>query len=137
MPAGLLITLGIASVVQAGVIGPLNGGPHGFSEIFYGLASQWNNNGSAFGGLTGATNFYDLLGGSAMAIGRFVIIIPVLALAGTLAKQQTRPVENSMPTGAPIFIGLLIGTVVLIGALNFFPALALGPIAEALTGGLS
>jgi potassium-transporting ATPase potassium-binding subunit len=137
MPVGLLITLGIASVVQAGVIAPLNGGPHGFSEIFYGLASQWNNNGSAFGGLTGATNFYDLVGGVAMALGRFAIIIPVLALAGTLAKQQTRPVENSMPTGAPIFIGLLIGTVVLIGALNFFPALALGPIAEALTGGLS
>ena len=61
MPVGLLITLGIASVVHAGVIGPLNAGPHGFSEIFYGLASQWNNNGSAFGGLTGATNFYDCL----------------------------------------------------------------------------
>jgi K+-transporting ATPase ATPase A chain len=137
MPAGLLITLGIAVVVHAGVIGPLNGGPHGFSEIFYGLASQWNNNGSAFGGLTGATNFYDIVGGTAMALGRFAIMVPVLALAGTLAKQQTRPVENSMPTGAPIFIGLLIGTVVLIGALNFFPALALGPIAEALTGGLS
>jgi K+-transporting ATPase ATPase A chain len=136
MPVGLLITLGIASVVHAGVIGPLNAGPHGFSEIFYGLASQWNNNGSAFGGLTGATNFYDLVGGSAMALGRFAIIVPVLALAGTLAQQKTRPVEHSMPTDAPIFVGLLIGTVMLIGAINFFPALALGPLAEAFTGGL-
>jgi K+-transporting ATPase ATPase A chain len=136
MPVGLLITLGIASVVHAGVIGPLNAGPHGFSEIFYGLASQWNNNGSAFGGLTGATNFYDLVGGAAMALGRFAIIVPVLALAGTLAQQKTRPVEHSMPTDAPIFVGLLIGTVMLIGAINFFPALALGPLAEAFTGGL-
>ena len=62
--------------MHAGVIGPLNAGPHGFTEIFYGLASQWNNNGSAFGGLTGATNFYDLVGGIAMALGRFPIIIP-------------------------------------------------------------
>jgi K+-transporting ATPase ATPase A chain len=136
MPAGLLITLGIASVVHAGVIGPLNAGPHGFSEIFYALASQWNNNGSAFAGLTGATTFYNLVGGAAMALGRFAIIVPVLALAGTLARQKARPVEHSMPTDAPIFVGLLIGTVMLIGAINFFPALALGPLAEAFTGGL-
>ncbi len=72
-----------------------------------------------------------------MAMGRFLIIVPVLALAGTLARQQTRPVgEGTMPTDAPIFIGLLVGTVIFVGALNFFPALALGPIAEALTGRL-
>jgi K+-transporting ATPase ATPase A chain len=137
MPAGLLIMAAVAVIVHAGKIAPLNGGPHGFSEIFYALASQWNNNGSAFGGLTGATRFYDLLGGVAMGAGRFLIIVPVLALAGTLARQQTRPVsEGTMPTDAPIFIGLLVGTVVFVGALNFFPALALGPIAEALTGGL-
>jgi K+-transporting ATPase ATPase A chain len=137
MPVGLLITLGIASVVHDGTVGPLNAGPHGFSEIFYALASQWNNNGSAFAGLTGATNFYDIVGGLAMAGGRFLIIIPVLALAGTLAAQKTRPVgQGTMPTDAPIFIGLLVGTVLLIGALNFFPAVALGPIAEALTGRL-
>jgi potassium-transporting ATPase potassium-binding subunit len=136
MPVGLLVFLGVASVVHAGVIAPLNPGPHGFTEIFYAFASQWNNNGSAFGGLTGATNFYDLLGGTAMAVGRFAIIVPVLALAGTLAQQQTRPVEHSMPTEAPIFVGLLIGTVLLIGAINFFPALALGPLAESFTGGL-
>jgi K+-transporting ATPase ATPase A chain len=71
-----------------------------------------------------------------MALGRFAIIVPVLALAGALARQQTRPVEHSMPTDAPIFVGLLIGTVMLIGAINFFPALALGPLAEGFTGGL-
>jgi K+-transporting ATPase ATPase A chain len=137
MPAGLLVTLGLSSVLQAGLAGPLNGGPHGFSEIFYALASQWNNNGSAFGGLTGATNYYNLVGGTAMAFGRFLIIIPVLALAGALAAQRTRPAgPGTMPTDAPIFVGLLVGVVLLVGALNFFPALALGPIAEALTGRL-
>jgi K+-transporting ATPase ATPase A chain len=138
MPAGLLVTLAISSIVHAGLAGPLNGGPHGFSEIFYALASQWNNNGSAFGGLTGATDYYDLIGGTAMAFGRFLIIVPVLALAGTLAAQRTRPAgQGTMPTDSPIFVGLLVGTVLLVGALNFFPAIALGPIAEALTGGLS
>jgi K+-transporting ATPase ATPase A chain len=137
MPMGLLIMLGISSVVHAGVIAPLNAGPHGFSEIFYGLASQWNNNGSAFGGLTGATNYYDLMGGVAMALGRFAIIVPVLALAGTLAAQKTRPVgPGTMPTGSPIFVGLLVGVVLLVGAINFFPALALGPLSEAFTGSL-
>ena len=119
------------------MIGPLNAGPHGFSEIFYALASQWNNNGSAFGGLTGATNFYDLIGGSAMAHRPLRDHRPG-ARAGRHARSDSRPgpSEHSMPTDAPIFVGLLIGTVLLIGALNFFPALALGPLAEALTGGL-
>ncbi len=137
MPAGLLVTLGLSSVLPAGLAGPLNAGPHGFSEIFYALASQWNNNGSAFGGLTGATDYYNLVGATGMAFGRFLIIIPVLALAGALAAQRTRPVgQGTMPTASPIFVGLLVGTVLLVGALNFFPALALGPIAEALTGRL-
>jgi K+-transporting ATPase ATPase A chain len=137
MPVGLLVTLGVAAVVHAGIVGPLNAGPHGFSEILYALTSQWNNNGSAFAGLTGATNFYDIVGGLAMAGGRFLIIIPVLALAGALAAQKTRPVgQGTMPTDAPIFVGLLVGTVLLVGALNFFPAVALGPIAESLTGRL-
>ncbi|MFN8111241.1 MAG: potassium-transporting ATPase subunit KdpA [Thermoleophilia bacterium] len=137
MPVGVLITVGLSVVLHAGLAGPLNAGPHGFSEILYALTSQWNNNGSAFGGLTGATDYYDVVGGIGMALGRFLIIVPILALAGALAGQRTRPVgPGTMPTASPIFVGLLVGTVLLVGALNFFPALALGPIAEALTGRL-
>jgi K+-transporting ATPase ATPase A chain len=136
MPAGLLITLGIASVVHAGVIGPLNAGPHGFSEIFYALASQWNNNGSAFAGLTASGTFYATAGGICMFVARYWIIIPVLAIAGSLARKKAVPATAGTLTDAPIFVGLLIGTVMLIGAINFFPALALGPLAEAFTGGL-
>jgi potassium-transporting ATPase potassium-binding subunit len=137
MPIGVLITVAIASVTHVGTSSILNPGPHGFTEMLYALTSQWNNNGSAFAGLNGATHFWNTVGGLAMIGGRFLIIIPCLALGGALAAQKTRPVgEGTMPTDSPIFIGLLIGTIILVGALNFFPAVALGPIAEALTGRL-
>ena len=120
-----------------GLAGPLNSGPHGFSEILYGFASAWNNNGSAFAGLTAGTNFYDGMLGVAMPIGRFAVIVPALALAGSLAAQRTRPIDQaSMPTHSPIFVGLLVGVILIVGALSFFPALALGPVAEALTSRL-
>jgi K+-transporting ATPase ATPase A chain len=137
MPVGFLATLGLSSVLHDGLAGPLNAGPHGFSEILYGLASAWNNNGSAFAGLTAATNYYDYLLGAAMLLGRFLVILPALGLAGALAAQKTRPASSgSMPTSSPIFVGLLIGVILLVGALSFFPALALGPLTESLTGRL-
>jgi K+-transporting ATPase ATPase A chain len=137
MPIGFLVWVGISSVVHAGVIAPLNAGPHGFSEILYGFASTWNNNGSAMAGITVATPYYDSMMGVAMLLGRFAVIVPALALAGTLARQKTRPITvGTMPTTSPIFVGLLVGVIVLVGALSFFPALALGPVAEALTGRL-
>ena len=138
MPVGFLATLGLSSVLDQGLAGPLNAGPHGFSEMLYGLASAWNNNGSAFAGLTAATDYYDYLLGAAMVLGRFLVILPALGLAGALAAQKTRPASSaSMPTASPIFVGLLIGVILLVGALSFFPALALGPLTESLTGRLS
>jgi potassium-transporting ATPase potassium-binding subunit len=137
MPIGFLVSLGVSSVIHDGLAGPLNAGPHGLSEILYALASTWNNNGSAFAGLTAATNYYDYLLGAAMVFGRFLVILPALGLAGSLAAQRTRPASSgSMPTSSPIFVGLLIGVILLVGALSFFPALALGPLSEALTGRL-
>ena len=137
MPVGFLVSVGVSSVIHDGLAGPLNAGPHGFSEILYALASAWNNNGSAFAGLTAATNYYDYLLGAAMVFGRFLVILPALGLAGSLAAQRTRPASSgSMPTSSPIFVGLLIGVILLVGALSFFPALALGPLSEALTGRL-
>jgi K+-transporting ATPase ATPase A chain len=137
MPVGFLVTVGLSAVLHDGLAGPLNAGPHGFSEILYAFASTWNNNGSAFAGLTAATNYYDYLLGAAMVLGRFLVILPALGLAGALAAQKTRPASSgSMPTSSPIFVGLLIGVILLVGALSFFPALALGPLTEALTGRL-
>jgi len=137
MPVGFLLCVAVASVTGAGTAGPLNGGPHGFSEILYAFASAWNNNGSAFAGLSANTDFYNLMLGVAMLIGRFGVIVPVLALAGALAGQQRRPQgPGTMPSSSPVFVALLVGTVLLVGALSFFPALALGPFAEALTGRL-
>ncbi len=137
MPIGFLITVGLSSVLHEGLAGPLNAGPHGFSEILYAFASTWNNNGSAFAGLTAATNYYDYLLGAAMVLGRFLVILPALGLAGALAAQKTRPASSgTMPTTSPIFVGLLIGVILLVGALSFFPALALGPLTEAFSGSL-
>jgi K+-transporting ATPase ATPase A chain len=138
MPLGFLAWVGLSSVLHAGAVAPLNAGAHGFSEILYAFASTWNNNGSAFGGITVDTPYYDSMAGAAMLLGRFAVIVPALALAGTLARQRTRPIGiGTMPTASPIFVGLLVGVVLLVGALSFFPALALGPVAEALTGRLS
>jgi K+-transporting ATPase ATPase A chain len=137
MPIGFLIWVGISSVVHNGTVAPLNAGPHGFSEILYALASVWNNNGSAMAGITVSTPYYDSLTSVAMLLGRFAVIVPALALAGTLARQRTRAIGiGTMPTASPMFVGLLTGVILLVGALSFFPALALGPVAEALTGRL-
>jgi len=123
----------VATATTAGQAGPLNAGPHGFSEILYAFASQTANNGSAFAGLTGNTPFYNVLGGFAMLIGRFGMIIPIMALAGSMAgKRRLAPSLGTFPTTGVLFGVLLVGVVVIVGALTFFPALALGPIVEQL-----
>jgi len=136
MPLIVLIFTAIAVSVAAGRIGPENAGPHGFTEILYALTSQGNNNGSAFGGLTGNSPFYNVVGAIDMAIGRFGIMIPALALGGTLAAKNLVPVSlGTFRTDNSMFVGLLIGVIVIIGGLTFFPAIALGPIVEALSHG--
>jgi K+-transporting ATPase ATPase A chain len=117
----------------AGRAAVFNPGPHGFSEVLYAFSSMGNNNGSAFGGLSANTPLFNLLGGIAMLLSRFWVIIPVLAIAGSLArKKQVPPGEGTLPTHTPLFVTLLIGTVVLVGALTHVPGLALGPVAEQL-----
>jgi K+-transporting ATPase ATPase A chain len=121
----------IAVVTDAGLAGRLNKGAHGFSEILYAYTSMGNNNGSAFAGLSANTPFYNITGGIAMLFSRFWLAIPTLAIAGSLAKKKLVPAgPGTLPTHTPLFVVLLIGTVVLVGALTFFPALALGPIVE-------
>ncbi|MCU1494832.1 MAG: Potassium-transporting ATPase potassium-binding subunit [Acidimicrobiaceae bacterium] len=136
MPLIVLVFTGIAVSVHAGRIGPLNAGPHGFTEILYGLTSQGNNNGSAFGGLTGNTPFYNVVGAIDMLIGRFGIIIPALALGGSLAAKNVVPESlGTFRTDNTMFVGLVIGVIVIIGGLTFFPAISLGPIVEQLSHG--
>ena len=129
-----LIILGftaIAAVLPAGLAGPLNKGPHGFTEILYAFTSGVGNNGSAFAGLTANTPFYDGLLGIAMWIGRFFVIIPMLAIAGSLAAKKYVPAgAGSFPTTGALWIGLLIGIILIVGGLTFLPSLALGPIAD-------
>jgi K+-transporting ATPase ATPase A chain len=111
-----------------------NSGPHGFTEVLYAFTSAGNNNGSAFAGITAATPWMDTTMGLAMLIGRFLLIIPVLGLAGSLAGKRTMPATSgTFPTHTPLFVGLVIGVVVIVGGLTFFPALALGPIVEQLS----
>ncbi len=136
MPIIVLVFTAIAVSIHAGRAGPLNAGPHGFSEILYALTSQGNNNGSAFGGLTGNTGFYNIIGGIDMLLGRVGIMIPALALAGTLAAKNVVPESlGTFRTDNGMFVGLTIGVIVIIGGLTFFPALALGPIVEQLSHG--
>jgi potassium-transporting ATPase potassium-binding subunit len=130
---GILGLTALATATDAGRAGPLNAGPHGFSEILYAFASQVGNNGSAFAGLTGNTSFYNVTGGIAMLAGRFAMIIPILAIAGSLAaKRRIATSPGTFPTTGALFVILLVGVVTIVGALNFLPALALGPIAEQL-----
>jgi len=108
-----------------------NHGPHGFSEVLYAFISQGNNNGSAFGGLTGSGTFMATAGGICMFVARYWIIIPTLAIAGSLARKKLVPASSgTLPTHGPLFVALLVGVVLLVGALSFVPALALGPIVE-------
>jgi potassium-transporting ATPase potassium-binding subunit len=131
MPITVLVLTAIAVVTAAGKAGIMNPGPHGFSEILYAFTSQANNNGSAFAGASVNTPFYNLTGGLAMLIGRYWLAVPTLALAGSLVKKKLVPVsEGTLPTHTPLFIFWLIAVVLIVGALNFLPALALGPIVE-------
>ncbi|WP_298687739.1 potassium-transporting ATPase subunit KdpA [uncultured Sphingomonas sp.] len=129
-----LIILGftaVSAVVGAGLAGPLNKGPHGFTEILYTFTSAVGNNGSAFAGLTASTPFYDSMIGIAMWVGRFFIIVPMLAIAGSLAaKKYTPETAGSFPTTGGLWVGLLVGIVLILGGLTFLPSLALGPIAD-------
>jgi K+-transporting ATPase ATPase A chain len=129
-----LIILGftaIASVVEPGLAGPLNKGPHGFSEILYAFTSAVGNNGSAFAGLTANTPFYNALLGVAMWMGRFFVIVPMLAIAGGLAAKRYTPASaGSFPTTGGLWVGLLVGIILILGGLTFLPSLALGPIAD-------
>lgn len=131
--ASILGFTAIATATPEGEAGPLNTGPHGFSEILYAFSSQTGNNGSAFAGLTGNTPFYNVTGGLAMLVGRFAMIIPILAVAGSMAaKRRVAPSLGTFPTTGGMFVVLLIGVVIIVGALTYFPALALGPIVEQL-----
>jgi K+-transporting ATPase ATPase A chain len=121
----------LAVVLKDGLAGPLNAGPHGYSEILYAYTSTTANNGSAFAGLTANTPFYNSTLGFAMLIGRFLMIVPMLAVAGSLAAKRIVPASaGTFPTHTPLFVGLLIGVILIVGGLTFFPALALGPLVE-------
>ncbi len=130
-PLVVLLGTALAPTTEAGRAGILNPGPHGFSEMLYAFTSAANNNGSAFAGLSANTPFYNYALAAAMWIGRFGGIIPVLAIAGSLAaKKRIAVTEGTLPTHGPLFVALLIGTVLLIGLLNYVPSLALGPVIE-------
>ncbi|WP_312606600.1 potassium-transporting ATPase subunit KdpA [Kosakonia cowanii] len=130
-PALVLIGTALAMMTDAGRSGMFNPGIHGFSEVLYAVSSAANNNGSAFGGLSANTPFWNCLLAFCMFVGRFAVIVPVLAIAGSLVSKKIQPTSSgTLPTHGPLFIGLLIGTVLLVGALTFIPALALGPVAE-------
>jgi K+-transporting ATPase ATPase A chain len=136
MPITVLIITAIAVSIHAGRAGPLNAGPHGFSEILYAFTSQGNNNGSAFAGLSGNTAFYNVAGAIDMLIGRFGILIPALALGGALAAKNVVPASlGTFRTDNGMFVGLTIGVIIIIGGLTFFPAVSLGPIVEQLSHG--
>ena len=130
-PILVLAGTAVAVLAGAGKVGVANPGAHGFSEILYALTSAANNNGSAFAGLSANTPFYNTVLGIAMWFGRFGVIVPVLAIAGSLAaKKRMAVTAGTLPTHGPLFVGLLVGTVLLVGLLNYVPALALGPVVE-------
>jgi K+-transporting ATPase ATPase A chain len=131
LPLSMLGFTALAVTTDAGTAGILNPGPHGFSEVLYAYVSGTANNGSAFGGLTATSLFYTITLGFAMLIGRFLMIVPMLAVAGSLAaKRSLPPSAGTFPTTGPLFVGLLIGVVLIMGGLTFFPALALGPVVD-------
>jgi K+-transporting ATPase ATPase A chain len=131
VPAFILVLTAVAAVLPAGLAGLSNAGPHGFSELLYAYTSAAGTNGSAFAGLSADTQFFNLTLALAMFAGRFLVFVPVLCVAGGLAaKRVVPPSAGTLPTHGPQFVGLLIGTVVIVGGLTFLPALALGPVAE-------
>jgi K+-transporting ATPase ATPase A chain len=131
LPVAILGFTAVAAMLPFAVASIGTGGPHGLSEILYAYTSAAGNNGSAFGGLTANTQWYNSTLGIAMILGRFAYAIPVLAIAGSLAAKTRVPASNgTFPTHTPLFVGLLVGIILILGGLQFFPALALGPIAE-------
>jgi potassium-transporting ATPase potassium-binding subunit len=126
----------ISVVMDSALSSQGNGGAHGLTEITYAFTSQGNNNGSAFGGLTGNTNWYNTMGGISMLVGRFLLIVPVLAIAGSLGRKQAVPVSaGTFPTNTGLFAALLTGVVLIVVGLTYFPVVALGPVVEHLSGG--
>jgi K+-transporting ATPase ATPase A chain len=129
--AVILLLSGISCVIPAGLSALANKGPHGLSEILYAFSSAAGNNGSAFAGLNTNTDYYNILLGFTMLIGRFAVILPILRVAGSLAEKKSIPVSiGTFPTDSTLFVGLLIGVILIVGALTFFPALSLGPLME-------
>jgi K+-transporting ATPase ATPase A chain len=129
--ASILLFTAVSSVTPQGLVGPNDAGPHGLSEILYAFSSTTGNNGSAFAGLSGGSYWYNTQLGVATLVGRFALIVPMLGLAGFLAERRQAPeTAGTFPVSGPLFVGLLAGVVLIVGALTFFPALALGPIVE-------
>jgi K+-transporting ATPase ATPase A chain len=135
VPVAILVFAAISIVMKTSLSSLNNPGPHGLTEIVYAFTSMSNNNGSAFVGLNGNTTWFNTTGGIAMLIGRFFLMVPVLAIAGSLARKQTVPASaGTFPTNTPLFAGLLTGVVVIVVGLTYFPVVALGPIVEHLVG---
>ena len=136
LPLVMLGFTAIASVLPSAVAATANGGPHGFSELLYAYTSAAANNGSAFAGLSANTTWFNVTLGITMLVGRFFVIIPAMAIAGSLAAKKTVPASaGTLPTHGGLFVGLLVGVILIVGGLTFFPALALGPVTEHLAGG--
>jgi K+-transporting ATPase ATPase A chain len=130
-PIVILGLTALAAAAPAGLAGRTNAGPHGLSEMLYAFTSAFGNNGSAFAGLTTSTYFYNTLLGGAMLVGRFALIVPVLALGGFLSERRRVPASSAtFPVDTPLFVGLLVGVILIVGALTFFPVLSLGPVVE-------
>jgi K+-transporting ATPase ATPase A chain len=131
LPLSILGFMAVATVTPFGLSSVQDPGPHGFSEIMYLYSSSTGNNGSAFAGFTGNTLWYNTTGGLAMLIGRYFVIIPMMAVAGSLVAKKIVPASaGTFPTHGGLFVGLLVGVILIVGGLTFFPALALGPIVE-------
>jgi K+-transporting ATPase ATPase A chain len=132
LPLSILGFTAVAAVLPDTALGALNNaGPHGFSEVLYAYTSATGNNGSAFAGLSANTIFWNVTLATAMFVGRFLFIVPMLAVAGSLGgKKIVPPSAGTFPTDGPLFVGLLIGVILIVGGLTFFPALALGPVVE-------
>jgi K+-transporting ATPase ATPase A chain len=131
LPLCILGLTALSAVMPQGLAGPLNKGPHGFTEILYAFSSATGNNGSAFAGLSAGTPWYNGLLAVAMWVGRFFMIVPVLAIAGSLAAKKYTPAgAGSFPTTGGLWVGLLVGIILILGGLTFLPSLALGPIAD-------
>ena len=134
VPVAVLCFTGASLLLDTALASRANLGPHGLTEIAYAYTSAANNNGSAFGGLTGNTDWYNSTLGLSMLVGRFLLIVPVLAIAGSLVRKQPAPVSaGTFPTGTPLFAGLLVGVIIIVVGLTYFPVLALGPLAEGLS----